>query len=104
MGAGEVAFSNWPSLPPELDGIVAMAHGMVSDQSGVWFLTETELIFSFGLTGGSASEVGFLNVSAMLALEVEGEGGRVAVVGSNQVYLVTPANITLLDCSPGTKK
>ena len=57
-------------------------------------MTEEQLFFARNFQ----TKVEFLNVSEALDLEVSA-GSMVAMGTKEQVYLVTPENITLLDCS-----
>ena len=87
-------FADWPTLPSTIGNVTQIAHGTVYKSSGIWVLTDTELFFARNFY----SEVEFLNVSDTLGLEVV-PGSMVAVGTEGLVYLATPQNITLLDCS-----
>lgn len=81
-----------------MDTIQQLMHGNVDGQAGVWLLTESQLLFAVNLCDGDAAEVQFLNISADLELEIE-ENSRIAAYSASRVYVVTPVEVTLLDCS-----
>ena len=73
-------------------------HGSVDKTTGVWFLTDSRLLFVRNLTGKDPRDVVFVNVSSSIGLEV-GNKSRIAADVYQRLYLVTPTNVTLLDCS-----
>lgn len=90
-------FADWPTLPASMTEVVQISHGSLGKTEGFWLLTDADLVFVRKLTSLS-SEVEFLNVSQTLSLTVT-KGSRVAADMAGMVYLVSPDNITLLDCS-----
>ena len=80
-----------------MDSIQQIAHGSIGSKEGVWFLTITRLLFAENL-GSDPAKVTFTNVTDSLRLAVS-EGSRVAPGPGGEVYLVTPTDVTLLNCS-----
>jgi len=73
----------------------------VNREEGVWLLSETTLYFALYLDGGDPGEVKFLNISSSLGIEIV-NGSQIAVAGEDSgVYVITPTNISFLDCSTG---
>ena len=94
-------FSNWPTLPSYVGSLRQIAHGSVDGEEGVWLLSETALYFALCLDGGDPGDVEFLNISSSVGMEIQ-EGSQIAVSGVNSgVYVITPTNISFLDCSTG---
>ena len=92
-------FSNWPALPSYVGSIRQIAHGCVGGEEGLWLLDDSALYFALNLDGGDPASVKFLNISDSLGIEVE-EGSQIAVADEGSgVYVITPANISFLDCS-----
>ena len=94
-------FSDWPSLPGDVDEIQQIVHGNVMNKGGVWFLTQSKLLFVSGL-GGDPKEVTFLDVGGGLGLEIE-ENSSIAVDILHGVYITTPFEVVLLNCSGSMK-
>ena len=90
-------FSDWPSLPGDVAEIKQIVQGSVGNEGGVWFLTQSKLLFVTGL-GGDPKEVRFRDVGGGLGLEIE-ENSRIAVDISHGVYVTTPFQVVLLNCS-----
>ena len=95
-------FSDWPSLPPFIDTIEQVSSGVLGGEPGVWFLTNTSLFFGLNLDGADPDSVQFVDIGDDLDLEVE-PGSRLAVEVGERVYLATPYNVSLLDCSQEPK-
>ena len=68
----------------------------------MWFLTDSSLYFALNLDGGDPRQAQFVNVTASLDLEISA-GSRLAMGAGDSVYLATPTNVTLLDCTQLTK-
>ena len=80
-----------------MSNIQQITHGLLNYQHGIWLLTESELFFVENLGESDDVSVEFQNVSATMELDVT-PGSRVVLDIGGQVYLVTPTNVTLLDC------
>lgn len=92
------SFADWPTLPEELSNIQQISYGLLNRRYGLWALTESELFFLENL-GSKVNSVDVENVSATLELEVVPGSRLVLDVGGHSMYLVTPSNVTLLDCN-----
>ena len=95
-------FSDWPSLPPFLNPVLQITSGLLGDEQGVWFLTNTSLYFALNLDGADPDIVQFVDIGGELEVEV-GPGSLVTVDLWGEVYLATPYNVSLLDCSQEPK-
>ena len=96
-------FSNWPSLPSNVQTIQQIASGSVAFRNGVWLLTDSELIFVDNLKSHNPDEVRFFNVTEALGIEVQ-LGSRLIVIESGRLFLTTSETIYLLDCSQSTNE
>ena len=94
----DAPFSDWPSLPPTIKTIQQVASGSLSYRSGVWLLTDSELVFTDNLKSHDPATVEFYNVTEELDIKVE-LGNRVVMMDSGRLFLVTLKTIYLLDCS-----
>ena len=81
-----------------MDTIQQVAHGAIGKAVGVWLVTESQLLFAENLNGTEPTAVEYLNISDNLGLVVM-RNSHVAVDLGYKVYLITPENVTLLDCS-----
>lgn len=95
-------FSDWPSLPPFIDGIQQVSSGKIGGEEGVWFLTNTSLYFVMNLDGGDPEDVVFLDIGSELEIDIVTDSQMAVDVGE-AVYIVTPFNVTLLNCAPDPK-
>ena len=95
-------FSDWPSLPPFVDDIQQVCSGNLGTEQGVWFLTNSSLYFVLNLDGGDPGRVQFIDVGDELEVDVTSDS-RVAVDTYDAVFLATPHNVTLLECSMDMK-
>ena len=68
----------------------------------MWFLTNSSLIFGLNLDGTDPDSVQFVDVGGDLDIEVV-LGSRVAVDLSGELYLATPYNVSLINCSQEPK-
>ncbi len=90
----DAPFADWPSLPSFINNITQISSGTIGKRRGVWVLTDSDLFFGTNFY----EDVEFLNVSETIGLSVSA-GSMVTVATGGEVYLATPINITLLDCS-----
>ena len=88
-------FADWPALPDSITDIQQLAAGVVQGRSGVWILDSNGLYFAIGLEGSGFT---FLNISKILGLNVSQES-RLAMASAESLFLISPGNIILLDCS-----
>ena len=93
----ETPFSDWPSLPPEVDEIKQLVEGEMIGKGGMWLLTSSQLFFVRYLNGGSPDRVRFTNIGVDLDIDITPES-YLAPKMSNSFFLVTPGNITYVDC------
>ena len=91
-------FSDWPSLPPFIDTIQQVSSGSLGGEPGTWFLTNSSLFFALNLDGTDPESVQFVDIGDDLEIEVV-QGSRVATDAGETVFLATPYNVSLLDCS-----
>ncbi len=70
----------------------------MSGSGGLWLLTDSQLYFVHGLHGGLTEDVNFVNISEYLEIEVSPESYLVSQLDS-ALLIISPDNITLLDCS-----
>ena len=95
-------FSDWPSLPPFINGIQQISSGKLGGEQGVWFLTDDSLYFALNLDGGDPGRVQFVDISDGLDMGLA-TGSQIAVDLNQLVYVATPYNVTLLNCSQDPK-
>ena len=92
-------FSNWPSLPNYIDSVDQVLSGKVDGEPGVWLLSGAELYFAVGLGGDRDPQ--FFNISGLSGITAEPNASRLSQTASSDgLFVITPLNITLLDCSP----
>ena len=99
----DAPFSNWPSLPSNIESIQQIASGSLSYRKGVWLLTDSELIFVDNLKSHNPDEVKFYNVTEVLGIEIQ-LGSRLVVIESGRLFLITLEAVYLLDCSQVTNE
>ena len=79
-----------------------MSSGSIGGEQGAWLLTNSSLYFALNLDGTDPDFVQFVDIGGDLDMEVV-PGSRVAVELGERVYLATPYNVSLLDCSQDPK-
>ena len=92
------SFADWPSLPPQVDRIQQLTEGEMMGKGGLWLLTSTQLYFVRHLNGGSPDRAEFTLISKFLELDITSESYLAPLMPSS-FFLVTPGNITYVDCS-----
>jgi len=92
------SFSDWPSLPQQVDNIQQLAEGEMMGMGGLWLLTSSQLYFVRYLNGGSPDRVEFTPISGFLDLDITAESYLAPMMPSS-FFLVTSGNITYVDCS-----
>lgn len=91
-------FSNWPSLPPYINSIQQISSGNLGGDQGLWFLTNSTLYFALNLDGGPPELVQFIDLSEGLEIDILPDS-RIAVDITETLYVATPYNVTMLECS-----
>lgn len=90
----------WDQLPEYISGVVQMSTGDVNnDHDVVWILTEDDLFYSHNL---GTSLTRFRNISSYLDLWIT-EDSVIAPQPGGHLWVITPENITFLNCSRSAK-
>ena len=91
-------YADWPTLPSDIDEIHQMVEGEMDGRGGLWLLTPSQLYFVRGLNGGPPTGVEVFNISKTMDLSVTPES-YLAPMLAFSFFLITPDNITYIDCS-----
>ena len=91
-------YADWPTLPSNIDQIQQVLEGEMVGSGGLWILTSSQLYFVRLLNGGLPAAVEMINISDSMELSITSKS-YLAPVLANSFFLVTPSNITYVDCS-----
>lgn len=92
-------FSDWPTLPDYILDVHQIVSGQVDNKKGIWLLDPEGLYFVYGFESGNTDDVSFVNISENLDISVH-ENSQVSLRSHDSLFLISPDNITMLDCSP----
>ena len=93
-------FADWPALPEYINSIQQTASGTIDTKQGVWLLDSQGLYFMYDINLEASDETVFVNISDNLDMNIH-EGMMICPGGSrNSLFIVSPDNVTQLNCSP----